>query len=139
MDYKKIDNKVVVRIDIGEEIVETLKQLCKNLNIKSGTITGLGATSKATIGLFDIKTKKYHSKEFLEDHEIAPLFGNITTMNNEIYLHIHVNISDIENRSYGGHLNSAVVSATFEAVINIIDAEIDRVFDEKTGLNILNI
>lgn len=139
MDYKRFDNKVIVRIDRGEEIVETLKQLCKNFGIKLGTITGIGATDKATIGLFDVKTKKYHSTELIGDHEIAPICGNISTMNGEIYLHLHANLCNAEHKSFGGHLSSAVVSATFEAIIDIVDGEVDRAFDEKTGLNLIKI
>lgn len=139
MDYKRFDNKVVVRIDKGEEIVETLKQVCKKLDIKGGTITGIGATDKATIGLFDTKTKEYHSTELTGDHEIAPLYGNITTMKGKPYLHLHANFCNNENKSFGGHLNSAVVSATFEGVIDIIDGEIDREFDENIGLNLIKV
>ncbi|MCK4332269.1 MAG: DNA-binding protein [Thermoplasmatales archaeon] len=139
MNYKRFGNKVIVRIDSGEEIVKTLKQLCKNLDIKLGSITGIGATDKATIGLFDIKTREYRSTELVGDHEIAPAYGNISTMEGKVYLHLHANLCNAEHKSFGGHLNSAVVSATFEAIIDIIDAEIDRVFDEKIGLNLLDI
>ncbi len=139
MDYKKFDKKVFVRIDTGEEIVETLKQLCKDLDIKAGTITGIGATDKATIGLFDVKTEKYHSKEFVGDHEIAPLYGNISTMNGEVYLHLHITLGNSEHMSFAGHLTSAVVSATFEGVIDIINGEIDREFDENIKLNLLKL
>lgn len=139
MNYKRFGNRVIVRIDSGEEIIKTLKQLCKNLDIKLGSITGIGATDKATIGLFDIKTREYRSTEFVGDHEIAPVYGNISTMDGKVYLHLHANLCNAAHKSFGGHLNSAVVSATFEAVIDIIDAEIDRVFDEKIGLNLLDI
>lgn len=139
MKFKRCDTKVIVRIDKGEEIVNTLKTLCKKLNIKLGTISGIGATNKVTIGLLDGKTKKYHSQEFIGDHEIAPLLGTITTMNGEIYLHLHVNVCNGEQKSFGGHLSSAVVSATFEGVIDIIDGEVDRVFDQNTGINLLNL
>ena len=139
MDYKKFDKKVFVRIDKEEEIVETLKQLCKDLDIKAGTITGIGATDKATIGLFDVKTKKYHSKEFVGDHEIAPMYGNISTMNGEVYLHLHITLGNSEHMSFAGHLTSAVVSATFEGVIDIITGEINREFDENIKLNLLKL
>jgi hypothetical protein len=139
MNYKRFGNKVIVRIDSGEEIVKTLELLCKNLDIKLGTISGIGAADKVTIGLFDIKTKTYHSTEFIGDHEIAPVYGNISTMEGKVYLHLHANLCNAEHKSFGGHLSSAVVSATFEAVIDTIDSEIDRVFDGKIGLNLLNI
>lgn len=139
MNYKRFGTKVIVRIDRGEEIVDKLKQICKDLNIKLGTITGIGAVDEATMGLYDVETKKYHSSELTGDHEIAPLSGNISTMNDKPYLHLHVNLSDKDHRSFGGHLNSAIVSATFEGVIDIIDGKIDRELDNSVGLNLIKI
>lgn len=136
MKAKKIGNKFIVRIDKGEEIVETLKQFCEDNDIKLGSILGIGATNKVTVGLFDVETKKYHSKELVGNYEIAPLVGNISTMNGQVYLHLHINLCDSEHRSFGGHLNSAIVSATFEAVIEVIDGQIDREFSEEIGLNL---
>jgi len=139
MEYKKFKDKIFVRIDSGEEIVESLTNLCKKLDIKAGTISGIGATNNATIGLFDIKAKKYLSREIVGDHEIIPVYGNISTMNNEPYLHLHINLCNSENKSFGGHLNSAIVSATFEGVIDIIDGKIERKYDDKSGLNLLKL
>ena len=138
MKYKKCNDKVVVRIDKGEEIVKALKQICSSLDIKLGMIIGIGATDKATIGLFDMKTKQYHSTEFVGDHEIAPLYGNISTMDGNVYIHLHVNLCNKKHVSFGGHLNSAIVSATFEGVITIIHGKVERIFDDTTGLNLLS-
>ena len=139
MKYKRCENKVIVRIDKGEEIVDTLKSVCKKLNITLGIITGIGATDKLTIGFLNTKTKKYLSKELSGDHEIAPLSGTITRMNGEPYLHLHINVCNAEQKSFGGHLASAVVSATFEGVIDIIEGNIDRVYDQTSGINLLDI
>lgn len=37
---------------------------------------------------------------------------------------------------FGGHLNRAIVSATCEIIINIIDGKVDRYFDKEIGLNL---
>jgi len=126
----------MVRIDKGEELVDGLKTICKKLDIKLGSIIGIGATDKVIVGLMNTKTKKYQSKEFTGDHEIVSLVGNITTMNGEVYLHLHVIICNVEHKALGGHLTSAVISATFEGIIDIIDGQINREYNDAVGLNV---
>ena len=138
MQTKKFNNKIIVRIDKGEEIVKSLTKVCQDNNITLGSISGIGATNKVTIGLFDVATKKYHSKELIGNYEIAPLSGNISTMDNKIYLHLHINLCDSNHNSFGGHLNSAIVSATCECIIDIIDDKIDRKLDKDIGLNLMD-
>ncbi len=137
MKFKKIGSKWIVRIDKGEEIVETLKKFCKDNKIKLGTISGIGATDRVTIGLFNTKNKQYHSQELIGDYEITNLSGNISTMNGEIYLHLHISLADSKYNAYGGHLNSAVISGTGEIVIEEIEDIIEREFNEEAGLNLL--
>ena len=137
MKFKKIGSKWIVRIDKGEEIVETLKQFCKENKIKLGTISGIGATNRVTIGLFEIKSKQYHSQKLIGDYEITNLSGNVSTMNDEIYLHLHISLADSKYNAYGGHLNSAVISGTGEIVIEEIEDIIEREFNEEAGLNLL--
>lgn len=139
MHYRRFNNKVIVRFNNGEEIVSTLKQLCDNLHITLGSIIGIGATNDVTIGLMNTKTKKYQSTRFTGDHEISSLIGNITTMNGDVYLHLHITVCNAELKTFGGHLTSAVVSATFEGVIDIIDGQVDRTFNQAVGLNLLNL
>jgi predicted DNA-binding protein with PD1-like motif len=139
MKCKRCGSKVIVRIDKGEEIVESLKQLCKSNAIRLGSISGIGATNGATIGLFETGTKRYLSKDLVGEYEIAHLSGNISTMNGEVYLHIHITLADSHYNAFGGHLNSAIVSGTCEVVIDVIDGEIDRDFSEEIGLNLYKI
>lgn len=136
MEFKKFNNKYILRLDRGEEVVETLKKFCKSEKITLGFVQGIGAVNKATVGLFEISTKKYHSTELSGDFEITSLLGNISTMNGEVYLHLHINLADKEHKVYGGHLNSAVISATGEITIEAIEGSVDREFSESVGLNL---
>ena len=92
MRFKKIGNKIIVRIDKGEEIVESLKVICKRNKVKLGKISGIGATDKVKIGFFDIEEKEYHPKEMDKCFEITSLLGNVSTKEDEVYLHLHINI-----------------------------------------------
>jgi len=137
MKFKKLGNKWIVRIDKGEEIVQTLKKFCQENKIKLGIINGIGAVNKTTIGLFKTKTKEYHTKELVGDYEFTSLMGNVSTMNGEAYLHLHINLADSNHNTFGGHLSSAVISATGEITIEEIKGKIEREFNEEVGLNLL--
>jgi predicted DNA-binding protein with PD1-like motif len=136
MEYRKFGNKYVMRIDKGEEIVETLKKFCEDEQITLGWVKGIGAVNKATVGLFETESKKYHSTQLEGDHEITSLMGNISTMDGEVYLHLHINLSDGKYNTHGGHLTSAVISGTGEIVVEVIEGSVDRQFSEEIGLNL---
>jgi len=136
MEAKASGKHWIIRIDKGEEIVSTLERFCREKEIRLGTVSGIGATDNATIGLFKTRTKEYVRKELAGDHEITSLTGNISRMAGEVYLHLHVNLSDGNYHTFGGHLNSAVVSATCEVVVRELDGEMDREFSQEIGLNL---
>jgi len=137
MKFKKFGSKWVVSINIEEEVVETLKKFCKDNKIKLGTISGIGAVKRATIGFYNLETKKYYPKELDGDYEITSLLGNISTMGGEIYLHLHINLADSTYNTFGGHLNSAIIGGVGEFIIEEIDGEIERGFNKEVGLNLL--
>lgn len=137
MESKKFGNMYVVRVDRGEEIIGKLKEFARENHVKLGSVSGIGAVNSAVIGLFDTSSKKYISSELSGDFEITSLAGNISTMDGEAYIHMHACLSDVENKTLGGHLNSAIVSATAEIFINTVDGEVDRKFNNEIGLNLI--
>jgi len=136
MEFRKFKNYYVVRLEKGEEITSSLKVLCQKEQITLGSISGLGAACEIEIGLFDTETKKYETTMKRGMYEITSLIGNISTMNNEIYLHNHINFSDPNNQVYGGHMVRCIISATCEIIITAIEGNIDRKFNETIGLNL---
>ena len=136
MEYRKFDSTIIARIDKGEEILEKVKEIALKENIKLAGISALGAVNDFTVGVFKTDEKKYYSNSFQGYFEITSLTGTINTMNGEFYIHIHMSAGNEKGEVFGGHLNRAVVSATCEMVITIIDGSVDRYFDEEIGLNL---
>lgn len=139
MEYKKFGNKYVVRLESGEEIVESIKKLAIEEKIRLGRVTGIGAVNKARIGLFKLAERQYYSKELEGDMEIVNLSGNISEMNGETYIHLHISLGDDNYNVIGGHLNYAYISATGEIIIDLIEGRVDRKHDEEIGLNLLDL
>ena len=136
MEYRRFNNTIVCRIDRGEEILDKIKEVTLKENIKLANVNALGATNEFTVGVFKTDEKKYYSNEFRGDFEIVSLTGTINTMNGEFYTHIHMSAGNEKGEVFGGHLNRAIVSATCEMVINIIDGVVDRDFNDEIGLNL---
>ena len=136
MEYRRFGNKIIARIDKGEEILTTIKEISLTENIKLASVQALGATDEFTVGVYKVDEKKYYSNEFKGYFEIVSLTGTINTMDGEFYTHIHMSAGNDKGEVFGGHLNKAIVSATCEMVIDIIDGNVDRKYDEETGLNV---
>lgn len=137
MDYKRYGSKILIRLDPGEEIVSAVAEVCKTEGTRLGTVSGIGAVDKATVGLFKPDSKEYFSTTLEKPFEITALTGNVSEMNGELYLHLHITLADIEHNAFGGHLNEARVSATAEIWIDEAEGTIDREFSDTVGLNLL--
>lgn len=139
MKYQRFEQTIIVRMDKGEDVVEQVKNVALKEKIKLASISALGAINEFTVGVFKTKEKKYYANEFKSDFEIVSLTGTINTMNDEYYSHMHLSAGNDQGQVFGGHLNKAIVSATCEMVIQIINGEVDRYFDEEVGLNLLKL
>lgn len=139
MKYKRFENSIIVRIDRGEDIVEQVKELALKENIKLASISALGAINEFVVGVFKTSEKKYYANEFKGDFEIVSLTGTINTMNGAFYSHMHLSAGNDQGEVFGGHLNKAIVSATCEMVVQVINGQVDRYYDEEIGLNLLDL
>lgn len=137
MEGKIFNNKAVLKIDKGEEVIEKLSEFLIYNNIKLASISGLGASNNITVGLFNTETKVYQNKKYTGEFEITNFTGNVTTKDGEMYLHMHITFSDEENRAYGGHLNQCYISGACELFIDIYEGVVEREFNKEIGLNIL--
>ncbi|MFH1536554.1 MAG: PPC domain-containing DNA-binding protein [Patescibacteria group bacterium] len=144
MNSKKSNNKYILKLKKGEEVIETLTRFCEDNDVKSGSITGIGATDNATLNYFDLEKGDYIPKKFSgKNYEILSLNGNITLVKDKVkdkpFVHIHITLGDSDYNVFGGHLVSADISVTCEIIINVIDETIYRKMDEGFKLNFLDL
>jgi len=136
MDHRRFGDTLIVRIDPGEEIIQTLRLVAEQEKVRLAAVEALGAVNDFTVGVFDTAEKQYHSNRFTGAFEIVSLTGTVTTKDGKFYAHLHMSAGDREGRVFGGHLNSATVSATCEMVVRVLDGTVERQLDETIGLNL---
>jgi len=138
MKSEKINNNYIIRLDRGEKIIESIKEFCTKKSITLGYFFAIGALDEVELAHYVVETKKYSSKKFNRPLEITNMSGNIATMNNEIYLHCHITLSNEEMNAIAGHLVEGKVAATCEIVLFALKGEINRKYDDFIGLNLLD-
>ncbi len=136
MEYRKFGDTFAVRIDRGEEIMESLKKLCVKENIRLAQVDALGAAEQAVIGVYQLAEQQYRREEINEFMEITSLTGNVTSMNGEPYLHLHGTLAGRDHVIHGGHVLEIRVGATCEMFVRVLEGEITREKDEKLGINL---
>ncbi len=137
MEYGRFGDTVLLRIDRGEEIIETVKKVAEKERIRLASVEALGAVDDFTVGVYDVAAKRYDSKTFTGAFEIVSLVGTITEKDGAFYQHLHLSAGNKNCEVFGGHLNRAVVSVTCEMVIRVLSGAVDRAPDPETGINLI--
>lgn len=135
MEYKVYGDDIVLRLDPGDKIAESLLVLAEKENIQAASVVGLGATDDVKFGIMDLNAKEYTEMHLKKPMEITMFMGNLTRKDGEAYLYSHINLGDVEGNVFGGHFHEGVISVTAELFIHTVGGTVERVFDEKSGVN----
>jgi predicted DNA-binding protein with PD1-like motif len=128
------------KVEPDEDLTDSIINLVKKHNIKSGIINCIGALKKYTIGFYDISSKNYKMETFDEYVELISCLGNVSYKANEPLIHLHVNLGRRDYSVIGGHLSQpSIISVTGEVNIIEIDQELNRAEDPQFNLSLLDI
>ena len=138
MDYRKYGDNYYIRIDKGDEIIDSILLICKLENIKSAIYSGIGGCKSADIQTFIPEKGEFELKHIEGMLELVSLTGNIVTdENDEYYHHTHGVFSykkDGKHHVDAGHIKSITVSYTAEIELRpVIGGLIKRQYDAETG------
>ena len=136
MQYKRFENVYAVRIDKGEEIMQKLRQLCVEEKIGFAQVKAIGASERAVLGVYDLNKQEYMKETIDGFCEITSLAGNITTVNEEPYIHLHATLADQRHNIHGGHVLALTVGATCEMFVRVMDSTVGRIHDDQLGINL---
>lgn len=133
----KTEAGYVVRLDVDEEIMETLLEFVRAEKIVGGSISGIGAVKDTTLGYFDLHQRQYDRHEFPDDMELVSFNGNITWFEDEPMIHAHAVLAGPELAALGGHLFCSRIAVTGEFHLVTNERRIDRTRNEQTKLNLI--
>ena len=139
MFFQAVEGGFLVRVERGEELIGALKTLMEQEQIGSGTVTGLGATSFARLGIYDVEARVYVDRTFEGVRELCNLTGSLSWHEGAPFPHVHMVLSDFELRAVGGHCFEALAGATIEVFVRSFKERIDREMEDDLGLHLLKL
>lgn len=138
MEYRRFGQVCVIRLGVGDEVVACLRDVCAKERIMLASVSGIGATDRVRIGLFDPSKRKYDETVLTGPMEILSLLGNVTEKDGVPFPHLHVAIADERFAVFGGHVFECRISVACEIVLSPIEGHVGRRIDPELGVNVLD-
>ena len=132
------DEKMMVRFDADEEVLSGLVKFTKGAGIDAAFVLGLGSAKEVELGFYDADKKEYQKTVFSEPMEVLNITGNIGLLGTKVIVHLHGSFGLSNYKMIGGHIHRLVVNTTVEIMLDTMGGEINRMYDENTGLNLLS-
>lgn len=139
MKYKRFGEDIVARLEVGEEVIASLRDIAEKEGLTFASVSGIGAADDIAVSVYDVGAKRYFDNEYREPMEITSILGTVSEMDGEPYIHIHLTAGRADGTVIGGHLKRAVISATCELVLHTVYGRVPRFYDERTGLNLMEL
>jgi uncharacterized protein len=136
MRWRAVQGGYAVVLQRGDDLLECLKQLARETNLRAGFFTGLGAACDVQIAYWDMERREYLRSELDGDQEIGVLTGNISQLEGQPFVHAHAVLSGHDFLARTGHVMRARVSATVEIFVHDFGGAIHRGMDAGVGLNL---
>jgi hypothetical protein len=126
MEYKRMQHKLFVRLDEGEEIISSITELCKKEHIQSAVVSGIGFTTSMKVRIYDKDADQFLFQTIEGSMEITSLTGNVIQADNGLFTHLHIMAADKSMSIRGGHLVSCTIAATGEILIEELEEPVYR-------------
>lgn len=133
------DQRIICRLEVGDEIITELKYLAATIPDQFGAISGIGACNDVTVSIYSPQQDAYVATRSQEQVELLSLIGNVENATGKIAIHLHGTFARLDTSVFGGHLERAVVSRTGELVIDLMPVKVERVLDQQTQLAVLDL
>ncbi|KHK02863.1 PPC domain-containing DNA-binding protein [Desulfovibrio sp. TomC] len=130
-----MNSSLLVRLPKGEDLLGALVSFCLEKNITKGHVSLIGSLKKAVLGYYLQDTRQYASRSLDVDAQILSGLGNISLMEGQPVVHLHLTLLTSDFTVTGGHALPGCILFAGEACITPIEGPcLHRGLDSATGL-----
>jgi uncharacterized protein len=137
MKYAQLsDHAYAIRLERGEDVHQTIQDLCSQLNVDNAKVEGIGSIESPTLAYYSIETKQFTDVPLDGIYEVTSLLGNVSAVEGQPFAHLHVTVSDQAMNVRGGHLVKGMCSATLELILTTYATHFAKQPDDAIGLKV---
>ena len=137
MYFAKLDNSnYLIRLERGEEIIDSIKSFCTMHAVKNASVSGIGSVHNPKLAHYSVNSQKYSEMELEGIFELTSLLGSVADGDGNLLIHLHAAICDEQMNAKGGHLVSGLASATIELLLTVYPTAYKKIHDEAIGLKL---
>jgi len=133
----EVKRVLVVRLDEGDDLIQTVKRIAIDQRIKSAFFYALGAMSKVVYSVYSLEKNAYANMEETGFFEITSCIGDIAEIVDDegrqvnTFIHAHITFSGKNGICHGGHLQpGSSVKPMGEVIIFELNRPIQRLQSE---------
>jgi predicted DNA-binding protein with PD1-like motif len=135
MQTRQMGKDVVVRLEAGDEVIDSLTAWGRESGVGFAAVLAIGALEGAVLGYFDRGTSTYRHLRISEQVEVVALNGNISRdVDGAPKVHVHAILARDDGSTVGGHLVEGTVFPTLEVVVLALPGRVERRQDPISGL-----
>ena len=139
MQYQKLEESYVIKIEQGEAVIDSLTKLCIKEQINNSEFSGIGAVKGLSCGYYDLENKQYFFTQYSDLVEVVSLTGNVFLKEGAPFIHLHGVFTDTKNRAFGGHVAEMKVGVVLEIVLRPLAGKIRRTLDSCIGIALIDL
>jgi uncharacterized protein len=129
----------ILKPDFGSDLLRELQKYVVAKNINLAWLSGVGAVSRAVIRYYDQAKKDWVDLVYDQRLEVAGMWGNVSLLNGQPIVHVHIVFADETGRCFGGHLTDGTIVFNLEILLTTLQGpNVVRKMDAQTGLTIFS-
>lgn len=114
MDIKLYENRMLIRLDEGDELLACLKKACLGQGVKRGVFSGFGQLSSLVMG------RPQPGKELHGEMQLLSLAGNVAEGKGGMAVECCFSAAAEDGSVVGGRLQKGVAGTSIELVVEVL-------------------
>ena len=127
----------LLRLGHGADVYDEITGYARKNFVRAATVSCLGDVQRASLRYYDQDRQAYLDHTIEQHLVVLAGVGNVSLLEGDPFLHLHMVLADEEGATLGGHVNKGTTVFALEVTITELEGDPPvRRHDDCTGLSL---